>query len=415
MNNWTTYALGDLGRIVTGRTPPSSEPEHFEGTIPFITPSDIDGENRSITTERGISAQWDTQQSRISLPPKAVCVVCIGATIGKVCFTNAHSQSNQQINSIIVDETRFDPLFVYYRVRLLRDELKQRAAGAATPILNKTAFSQVEVKMPPLHLQRRIASILGAHDDLIEVNRRRISLLEEMARRLFEEWFVRFLFPGHKEIVQTPEGSLPEGWTLLKIGDAFEIVGGGTPSKTEPSYWEGGTINWYTPSDLTGSKTMFMDASTLQITPEGLRRSSAQLFPAYSVMMTSRATIGAISINTTEACTNQGFITCIPNERVPLSFLLHWLHANVPVFVAHATGSTFKEIIKSTFRRLPIVLPHERLLTKYEALTRPIIDLVLRLERAQRVLSSARDLLLPRLISGELSVFSSEPKLEAAE
>jgi type I restriction enzyme S subunit len=131
--------------------------------------------------------------------------------------------------------------------------------------------------------------------------------------------------------------------------------------------------------------------------------------------MTSRATIGAISINTTEACTNQGFITCVPNQRVPLSFLLHWLHANVPVFIAHATGSTFKEIIKSTFRRLPIVLPPEQLVAKYEAHARPLIDLVLHLEHAQHVLNSARDLLLPRLISGELSVSSAERELEAAE
>jgi type I restriction enzyme, S subunit len=175
MTDWVAHSLGDLGRIVTGTTPPSSEPQHFTGTIPFITPSDIDGEHRSVTTERNVSGQWDKMQSRIALPLKAICVVCIGATIGKVCFTSRHSQSNQQINSIIVDETRFDPLFVYYRAKLLKEELKQRAAGAATPILNKTSFSEIQVRLPPLQSQRRISSILGAYDDLIEINRRRIA------------------------------------------------------------------------------------------------------------------------------------------------------------------------------------------------------------------------------------------------
>ena len=143
MSTRTTHRIGDLGRVVTGRTPPSAEPAYFEGPVPFLTPSDIDGESRKVSTERTVSDAWDRQQARISLPPRAVCVVCIGATIGKICMTETRSQSNQQINSIIVDETRFDPLFVYHSLRLLRDELRQKAAGAATPIINKSVFSDI--------------------------------------------------------------------------------------------------------------------------------------------------------------------------------------------------------------------------------------------------------------------------------
>jgi type I restriction enzyme S subunit len=139
--------------------------------------------------------------------------------------TSARSQSNQQINSIIVDENRFDPLVVYYRVKLLREELRKRAAGAATPILNKSEFSKIEIQLPSLNLQRRIASILGAYDDLIEVNRRRIALLEEIAQRLFEEWFIRFRFPGHERhaISDTPDAPLPEGWRRVTLGEVAEV------------------------------------------------------------------------------------------------------------------------------------------------------------------------------------------------
>src|SRR6266699_6581356 len=100
-------------------------------------------------------------------------------------------------------------------MRVMREQLKSRAAGAATPILNKSAFSAISIDVPPLPIQRRIASVLGAYDDLIEVNRRRIALLEEMTLGLFEEWFVRFRFPGHETvpIAETPDGLLPGGWT----------------------------------------------------------------------------------------------------------------------------------------------------------------------------------------------------------
>ncbi|WP_441254309.1 restriction endonuclease subunit S [Bradyrhizobium sp. 613_E4_N2_2] len=281
-------------------------------------------------------------------------------------------------------------------------------------MLNRNYAYTLPVRLPPLPMQTRIASILGAYDDLIEVNRRRIALLKEMVRRLFEEWFVRFRFPGHEgcAMVKEANGRQPKGWTTQMIEDVFEIIGGGTPSKAEPRYWDGGTINWYTPSDLTGSDTTFMDASSLRITEEGLRRSSAQLFPAFSVMMTSRATIGVVSVNATEASTNQGFITCIPNERVPLCFLLHWVRANVPLFIAHAGGATFKEITKGTFRRLPITLPPKELVGRFESLTNPSAKMIHTLERTQRCLMASRDLLLPRLMSGELSVTTAERELE---
>ena len=127
-------------------------------------------------------------------------------------MTATRSQSNQQINSVIVHEA-FDPFFVYYKLSTLKNVLRQRAAGAATPIINKSAFSDIVVEVPLLHEQRRIASILSAYDDLIEVNRRRVAILEEMARRLFEEWFVHLRFPGHESVPVhvTPDGSLPDG------------------------------------------------------------------------------------------------------------------------------------------------------------------------------------------------------------
>ena len=249
------------------------------------------------------------------------------------CSTKGFHSQRLRINSGMVilraKPERVWPRFLYQVVRSPEFVAQTKAlrSGSAQPQLPIRDIKAVEIPIPPLPTQHRIASILGAYDDLIEVNRRRIAVLEDMARRLFDEWFVHFRFPGHEghKMVETEQGRVPEEWTATTIGDAFLMTGGGTPSKENPIYWQDGTIPWFTPTDLTGAKTVFMDASKSNITEDGLRRSSAQLFPAGSIMMTSRATIGKIAINTTPASTNQGFITCFPNERVPRFFMYHWL------------------------------------------------------------------------------------------
>lgn len=211
--------IGELGRVVTGNTPPSSHPELFGELHPFLTPTDIDGFARYIKPERFLSSEGCDYQHRLMLPEHAVCVVCIGATIGKVCMTDRPSFTNQQINSVVVNEKEHDPFFVYHLLTTLRDELKANAGGAATPIINKTAFSEIEVGVPPLPVQQRIAGILSAYDELIENNHRRIRILEEMARALYREWFVDFRFPGHEKIprVASPLGDIPQGWGVRSI------------------------------------------------------------------------------------------------------------------------------------------------------------------------------------------------------
>jgi type I restriction enzyme S subunit len=132
-------------------------------------------------------------------------------------------------------------------------------------------------------------------------------------------------------------------------------------------------------------------------------------------MLTSRATIGAIAINTTEACTNQGFITCIPNDRFPLYLLLHWLRNNVEMFISLASGATFKEISKGVFKEIKLLVPSQQLADNFERTVRPMMHEALLLQRKNTNLRAQRDMLLPKLISGEIDVSAAERLLEAAE
>ena len=301
-----------------------------------------------------------------------------------------------------------DSQFLYYWLVSPQGkaELQKCTIGSSQSAFTIVLLKGMEIELPPLPVQRRIASILSAYDELIENNQRRIQILETMARALYREWFVEFRFPGHERIprVTSPIGDIPQSWEVKTVADSFEISGGGTPSRKEFSYWDEGTVQWFAPSDLTVAGTMFMDDSPECITTRGLAESSARLFPAFSVMMTSRATIGSIAINTHEACTNQGFITCLPNERVPLYFLLQWLTDTVPKFKLLASGATFKEISRGVFKTIEFLHPSPTLVRRFESHVEPMAKQILALQRQATNLRRTRDLLLPRLLSGQVAL-----------
>jgi type I restriction enzyme S subunit len=269
-----------------------------------------------------------------------------------------------------------------------------------------TAQRQLRVPVPPIDLQCRIAEPLSAIDDLLDNNCRRIELLGRMTQLLFREWFVRFRYPGHEGavFVESPLGPIPNNWQVTSCGDVLKVLGGGTPSKKEPAYWDGGVIPWYTPSDLTRRKTRFAFDPAMRITEEGLRKSPARLFPAGSVMMTSRATLGVLAIATTSACCNQGFIVIPPDPRWTPSFIYEWLDHHAHEFELLGTGATFKEITKGAFNRVPFLLPATEVLEAFGDSVTPIDGEVRVLEATNRQLAAARDLLLPKLVSGRIDV-----------
>jgi len=345
-----------------------------------------------------------------------------GNSVGNVALFPAKLRwglINAQMLILRADATQLSPHYLFQAIRNpeFQESIRNFASGSAQPQIPIRDLKHIPFTAPPLPAQRRIAAILSAYDDLIENNTRRIAILEEIARRLYEEWFIHFRFPDHEGVrmIESEIGSVPEGWEVRTVEDAFEILGGGTPSKKVDEYWQGGDISWYTPTDLTKSGDIFMDRSGMQITELGLKKSSARLFPPFSVMMTSRATLGVIAINTTEASTNQGFITCLPNDEVPLYTLYHWLKANVEQFISLGTGATFKEITKGVFKTIQLAVPTSATVQEFESKVGPFMELVLRLQRKNTNLRAQRDLLLPKLISGEIDVSEiGKPMVEAA-
>ncbi|MCB1087723.1 MAG: restriction endonuclease subunit S [Verrucomicrobiae bacterium] len=356
------------------------------------------------------TALFKEKLQKYVLNPEDTLVAMTGAgsvgKIGKMHSLDRMYLVNQRVGIIRPLKEAVEPQFLYYTLSQnhYEEQLYALGLGAGQPNVSGKQIGSLEIPLPDLPTQRKIAGILSAYDDLIENNLRRIRILEEMAQSLYREWFVHFRFPGHEStpMVDSPLGPIPEGWGVKPVSECFEITGGGTPSKKVDDYWEGGTIQWYSPRDLTAEGTMFMERSADQITELGLKKSSARMFSANSVMLTSRATIGAIAINTVPACTNQGFITCLPNDRVPVYFLYQWLKANVETFISHASGATFKEISKGVFRTLNFLLPPPELVARYEVAVSPVSEQLLNLQRRNQTLRQTRDLLLPKLLSGQM-------------
>ena len=296
--------------------------------------------------------------------------------------------------------------FVYYFLK--QSYIRNLAANSMTGASGRQRadlkfIKKIKFDLPSLPIQQKIASILSSYDRLIENNTRRIRLLEQMAENLYKEWFVRFRFPEHEKVEMV--NGLPKGWKIKKVSNVCETMGGGTPTTTNPAYW-GGDIKWVTPSDITSKNSLALLKVKGRITEEGLKKSSAKLLPPYTILMTSRASIGFFGICPDSVCTNQGFISIIPNKETFRMYLLYTFKSRKEEIISNANGSTFLEISKGRFRKMKVLVPPEDILDSFEKKTLLMFKVVLHLEYQNQLLTRQRDLLLPRLMSGKLEVKS---------
>lgn len=293
--------------------------------------------------------------------------------------------------------------YLAYVLRQCEPSITHMAKGATNQVeLSARDLSFLPIKLRDKREQDRIASILSAYDDLIENNRRRIQLLEESARLLYTEWFVRLHFPGH-EHVKIIDG-VPEGWEKKKIAEVSDTYGGGTPSTKVSEYWVGGNITWFIPKDLTNNDCLVLLDSEKKITEEGLKKSSAKMLPPETILMTSRASIGYFGLYDGAACTNQGFISIVPKKDFLKLYLLHNLMGRKEEILSRSGGTTYKEINKTTFRNMSLVTPPDHLLKQFDSFAYDVVKQARILKKQEAALKQARDLLLPRLMNGEIEV-----------
>lgn len=248
--------------------------------------------------------------------------------------------------------------------------------GTAVPHISSRQIQEFRFLRPPLPEQRAIAHVLGTLDDKIELNRRMNETLEALARAIFKSWFVDFdpvrakmegrqpagmdaetaaLFPA--EFEDSALGQIPKGWKIAAIGDVVKVVGGSTPSTKEPAYWDGGTIHWATPKDMSALLSPALLDTERRITELGLQQISSGLLPRGTVLLSSRAPIGYLAIADMPVAVNQGFIAMVCDGELPNHYVLHWARENMGIIEGRANGTTFLEISKANFRPIHVVVP----------------------------------------------------------
>lgn len=416
-SEWRETTLDQLGRIVTGKTPPASR-EYFRGDIPFVTPTDFDGRRIIATTGRYLTHEGADSVRGARVQPGAVMVSCIGSDMGKAAVAGRECVTNQQINSIIVSSGD-DPLFVYYNLSSRKTEIHTAASGSAQPILNKSAFGRFNITLPPPEVQRTVSRILGTLDDKIELNRWMNETLEATARALFKSWFVDFdpvrakaegrdsglpqaiadLFPDSFE--DSALGEIPTGWDVGPFLRTARLLSGGTPKTDRPEYWDGG-IRWASAKDVSQCSDAFLVATERTITKQGLDESATQLVPAFSSVVVARgATTGRMAMVGDVMAMNQTCYALESTAGVPFSLYCH-LRQEMDKLVHGAHGSVFDTITTSTFATSEVVLPTNAALRVFEQEVSPLFRRILAATEESRTLAALRDTLLPKLISGEL-------------
>ena len=376
--------ISELGRVVTGKTPPTENEEYYGGSYPFITPSDIHSydEKYLSKTERTISEDGARIMKGMRLLPKSICFVCIGSTIGKMCMTDSLSYSNQQINTLIPNK-EYDCDYLFYYLRYLKSyfQLIGGGTGSGKGIVNKSLFSKTKISVLAEKTdQQRIGAILSAYDNLIEVNNKRIKVLEQMAEHLYKEWFVRFRFPGHE--TAEFENGIPKGWELVRLGSIASIT---TGKSNRQDADEKGIYPFFDRSqEVKKSNIWLKDCEAIIVPGEG-----TSFFPKYYK--------GKFDLHQRCYCVE-------PKQSGIGMFLYYVLLLNRHYFLSVATGATVPSLRLNNFVSMKFIMPQKDICKRFNEMVSDMIRQIEFYNKENEKLSQQRDLLLPRLMSGKLEV-----------
>ena len=327
---------------------------------------------------------------------------------------------------------KFSSLFFSYQMRspATRTWLLQNCEGTTMPSLNQQILGRVPIVIPPLSEQKTIAHILGTLDDKIELNRRMNATLEAMARTLFQSWFVDFdpvrakldgrqpagldaataaLFPSHFQ--DSPLGPIPQGWEVGSILRQADLLSGGTPKTDVSAYWDG-NILWASAKDVSQCGEAFLVSTERTITKLGVGKSSTKIIPALVTVIVARgATTGRLTMFGESMAMNQTCYGLKSKVDAPYSLYCHARYF-IDRLVQGGHGSIFDTITTSTFDATDVLLAPDDVLQAFNRQVTPLFKQILANIHQSRTLAALRDALLPKLLSGEISITDTENLVE---
>ena len=405
MGEWKSFQVGEIGKVITGKTPKTSISDNYGGYIPFLTPSDDMSvkyvrETAKTLTEKGLS-----EVKNAILPANSVCVSCIGSDLGKVVITTRPTVTNQQINSIVVDEARFDISFVYYAMRILGKKLNFISkTSTAVPIVNKSSFSSYEIECPSLKEQKQIAAVLSVLDAKIECNRMINDNLRQQAQALFKKWFV-----DNPDAILWKEGTFSNLIEKTISGD----WGKDSPSgnNTEMVYCIRGAdipevragnkgkmpTRYILPKNYAAKQ--LVDGDMVVEISGGSPTQSTGRAAAVSDALLARYDKGMVCTNFCKALK--------PRAGYSMYVYYYWQYLyDRDIFFSYENGTTgIKNLdINGFIETEPIVIAPEDLVEKFDAVCQTVFSKIYANGMENEQLALVRDTILPKLMSGEIDV-----------
>ena len=379
MVEWKEYRIKDLGEVVTGNTPPTSNREYYGTEYKFIKPTDmVEGQRFVSTTEEYYSELAYQKYKKCLLPPKTPCVVTIGSLGKKMCLTDTECFTNQAVNAVIPNKEN-DGEFLYYAFKAsVLAYVKQLDSGTTSGRENvsKSSFSKIKVRVPPLPTQQKIASILSAYDNLIQNYKKQIEALQTAASELYKEWFVRFRFPGYKN--SRFENGIPEGWKIERLTKLVGIKYGKDHSKLDdgniPVYGSGGIMRYC-------NKALY-DKETVLIPRKG---SLNNIMYANRPLWTVDTMFYSIML------------------RKNFAKYLYYVLSKIDMESFNA-GAALPSMTTEILSHFKIIVPDNKTLELFDNKIALIFTQIDNLQQQITNLTQQRDLLLPRLMSGKLEV-----------
>ena len=434
-SEWPMVAIGEVADVFDG---PHATPKTVDqgpiflgigalqngriqlGETRHVTPEDFKTWTRRVRPESGdVVFSYETRLGEAAIIPEGL-ECCLG----------------RRMALVRADRVRLDPRYFLYQFlspyfqELIRS---QTIPGATVDRIALKDFPSFEIPLPPLKEQQAFAEVLGALDDRIDNLRATNATLEAIAQAIFKSWFIDFdpvrakmegrepegmdaetaaLFPS--EFEESELGLIPRGWRVQPIGELTEIVGGSTPDTKNEDYWAPGVFHWTSPKDLSGATAPVLIDTERLVSEAGLTKISSGLLPPETLLLSSRAPIGYLSLSKIPVAINQGYIAMLPGGTLPTVYLYFWTQANMEVIKDRSNGSTFMEISKKMFRPIPALVPPLAVAGRFAGVAEGFFDRITANQRQAHHLSDLRDLLLPRLISGKISIGAAGAALEAA-
>lgn len=407
MSEWKEVRLGDVCNLIAGYAFKSKDFGKYPSKVlkiadinpPFVSSDNASGVNLS---------KYDASKLKKYAVEKGDYLLAMtGATIGKLGRYISEEQAylNQRVLKFEPHRS-IDSDFLYYVLcgRVFSKYVVNHIdSESAQPNISAGTIGKYIFKLPDIEAQHRIASILSSLDDKIAVNRKICENLEAQAQALFKHWFIDFAPFKDGKFVESELGMIPEGWRVGTLSELGEIVGGATPSKAEQSYYCSEGIHWLTPKDLSNNCFKFTSRGEIDITQEGYKSCSAKIMPRGSVLFSSRAPIGYLTIATNDICTNQGFKSVVPTHA-GTAYIYYLLKLNTKRIESMSSGTTFKEVSGSLMKSLSVIVPPKEFIDQFEYDVKDFFDEQEVIEQESSRLSTLRDTLLPKLMKGEIEV-----------